>query len=75
MGVSVKTMTVLSRTIFSSAGDKRVQKMSSCIESYDCVEACNAVWRILTCRGVFCDRACSYIIGWHMLQGELNQTT
>ena len=53
VGVSVKTVTVLSRTIFYGAGDRLAQKISSCVELEDYVETCNVVWGVLACSSIF----------------------
>ena len=71
-GVSVKNLTFLPWMIFSCSGDKLAQKMSSYVESQDCVEVYNVVWSMMVCSGIFCYRACLYNIFWRMLQGGIN---
>ena len=40
-------------TIFSYAADRLAKKISSCVESYDYVEAYDVMWSVLTYSGIY----------------------
>ena len=46
----------MSRTIFSGAGDRLAQKMTSCIESYKYVKVYDEMLSMLVCSCAGCDR-------------------
>ena len=73
VGISAKTVTVFSQTLFSCAGDRLAQKMPSFLEPQYHVEAYNVMWSVLTCSGIFYDHYCLYKIFCSTLQGDINQ--
>ena len=73
VGVAVESMILLSLTIFSCAGDRLAQKMSSYVESWEYVEVYNGVWSVLVCGSVVYDRGFPYDIFWRTLQAHLNR--